>query len=77
MRRHGAGPLGGHIKLLAEEELLGLAKHWWVCAEKCTETGLLGISKASLPPWHLESREEKTSVDAKDPCVESEVEGTS
>lgn len=60
----------------ADEEVPGLAKHWWVCAEKLTEAGLLGTSKASLPPWHLESREEKTSVDAKDPCVESEVEGT-
>lgn len=66
--RHDAGPSGGHVKLPADEELPGLAKHWWVCAEKCTEGGFLGTSKASLPPWHLERREGKTSVDAKDPC---------
>lgn len=48
-----------------------LLKHWWVCGEKCTGARVLGTSKVSLPP---ESKEEKTSVDAKDPCMESEVE---
>lgn len=45
------------------------------CTEKGTEAGFLGTSKASLPHWHLKSREEKTSVDAKSPCVELEVGG--
>lgn len=70
------GPLGGHVKLPADGELPCSAKHRWVCAEKRSEAGLLGTSKASLPPRHLESREEKTSVDTKDPRVESEVKGT-
>lgn len=39
---------GRCIKLPADGELPGLAK--WVCAEKSTETGLLGTSKALLPP---------------------------
>lgn len=26
----------------ADEEVSGLAKHWWMCAEKLTEAGLLG-----------------------------------
>lgn len=59
--------------LSADEELCGLAGRWWVCADKGTEAGLLGTSKASLPPWHLKSREEKTNVDAKSPCVELEL----
>lgn len=66
---------GKCIKLPVDGELPGLVKHWWVCAEKSTETGLLGTSKASLPPCHFESRAEKTSVDTKDPFVELEVEG--
>lgn len=48
---------------------------WWVCADKGTGAGLLRTSKASLHPWHLKSREEKASADAKSPCVELELGG--
>lgn len=64
---------GRCIKLPADGELPVPAK--WVCAGKSTETGLLGTSKALLPPYHFESRAEKTRVDKKDPFVELEVEG--